>query len=135
MGKSSELGRVPWEILLPPALEARADVATSAPTNVGQVQRSIVGRVFVDTTAASLGVAMADAGVGEAVYTIISAGATGKAVPPGVTKDAEAATLGASVLEPIRLQARYRIRTEDLHRLTGQEEVLGPICGASWAKP
>ena len=124
MGKSSELGRVPWEILLPPALEARADVATSAPTSTGQVQRSIVGRVFVDTTANSLGVSMADAGVGDAVYTIISAGATGKAVPHGVSKDAQAATLEASVLEPIRLQARYRIRTEDLHRLSGQEDAL-----------
>ena len=123
-GESARSGLVPWEALLPPRQEQRADAATSAPADVGASQAEVLGRVFADTSAAYLGVEMPQVPVGEASYPVLSAGANPSTVASGTVKDAEAATIGATVLSPRRLTARYLFGVEDAVRLRGMEEAL-----------
>ena len=126
-GDYARAGLVPWEALLvdrPGAGEERADATTNAPSDVGATQRPVLGRVFADTAAMFLGVEMPNVGVGEANFPVLSSGATGQFKAKGDAKDAEAATIGAEVLTPKRLTARYVFGVEDAARLGGMEEAL-----------
>ena len=122
-GEHARDGLVPWEALLP-RHEERADTATTAPSDVGQSQASILGRIFADTAAAYLGVAMPHVGIGEVNYPVLSAGVSPEMKSKGAVKDAEAATISTTVLEPRRLTARYLFSVEDTARLRGMEEAL-----------
>ena len=123
-GESARSGLVPWEALLPPRQEQRADAATSAPADVGASQAEVLGRVFADTSAAYLGVEMPQVPVGEANYPVLSAGVSPSTEAKGAVKDAEAATISATVLSPRRLTARYLFAVEDAVRLRGLESSL-----------
>ena len=123
-GEHAREGLIPWEALLPRHDEQRADAATTAPTDVGASQASILGRVFADTAAAYLGVSMPQVSVGEVNYPVLSAGVSPEMKSKGVVKDAEAATISTTVLEPRRLTARYLFSVEDTARLRGMEEAL-----------
>ena len=72
----------------------------------------------------ALGVSMQPVGVGEAVYPVIATGAEGEFVAADGEKDAEAATFEPVSLAPVRLQARYGIRREDLARIVGFEPAM-----------
>ena len=122
-GEHARDGLVPWEALLP-RHEARADTATTAPSDVGQSQASILGRIFADTAAAYLGVSMPHVGIGEVNYPVLSAGVSPEMKSTGAVKDAEPATISTTVLEPRRLTARYLFSVEDTARLRGMEEAL-----------
>ena len=126
-GDRARAGLVPWDVLLPRTgerPEARADAATTGPADVGTVQLPIVQRVFAQSASAFLGVDMPTVPMGEAVFTVLSAGASAENRAGGVAKDAEAATFTPTSLAPIRLSARYLVRVEDLARLAGMEESL-----------
>ncbi len=122
-GEHAREGLIPWEALLP-RHEERADTATTAPSNVGQSQASILGRIFANTASAYLGVSMPQVGIGEVNYPVLSAGVSPEMKSKGAVKDAEAATISTTVLEPRRLTARYLFGVEDTARLRGMEEAL-----------
>ena len=73
-GEHAREGLVSWEALLPRHDEQRADTATTAPTDVGASQASILGQVFADTAASYLGVSLPQVGIGEVNYPVLSAG-------------------------------------------------------------
>lgn len=126
-GDAARPGLVPWDVLLPrEATEDRVDAATNIAnaSGVGTNQQTILARVFADTAAAFMGVAMPSVGIGEASYPVFSDGAEADLVAKGTAKDAEAATISAKVLSPTRLSARYILRVEDSARLMGLEEAL-----------
>ena len=123
LGAEAREGLLPWEALLP-TREVRADAATVGPTDVGVNQQAIIPRVFADGVTQFLGVTMPTVGVGEAVYTVITGGATAQMRAVGAEKDAEVATFEAFTLGPVRLTARYLLRVEDLNRLRGMEDAL-----------
>lgn len=124
-GDDARPNLVPWECLLPrQAAEDRADVATNITTDVARQQQTILGRVFADTSAAFVGVAMPTVAIGQASYPVFTDGASADLRAKGVVKDAEAATITAKTLDPTRLTARYVLRVEDAARLMGLEEAL-----------
>ena len=94
--------------------ETRADATTNAPTNVGQTQRTVLGRVFARSTAQWLGVRMDQVPAGQAVYPVVSAGNTPSRLAAGTAHgDIAAATIDAFKLEPVRSQVMYSFRYED----------------------
>lgn len=125
-GDAARPGLVPWEVLLPRQTEDRVDapVNIGSTSGVGTNQQTILARVFADTAAAFVGVAMPSVGIGEASYPVFEDGATAELTAKGTAKDAEAATISAKVLSPTRLTARYVLRVEDAARLMGLEEAL-----------
>lgn len=120
---------VPWAALAPERqAEARADAATSLPgnitTSVSLMQRSYIPRVFAGGVTDFLGVSMDSVGAGEVSHLVLSAGVSPEQKAEGAGKDAEAATIAATVLEPTRLTAGYLFRVEDMARSRGLEPAL-----------
>ena len=114
---------VPWDALAP--REARADTVTAPSSgNVGEIQQTIIQRVFARAATAVLGVSMPSAAVGEATYPVITAGVSPAFVASSTAKDAEAATLTPVSINPTRLQARYLFKREDTARIKGFESAL-----------
>ena len=115
---------IPWDALVP-TTEERADAATTvADAAIGDNQQSILARVFDQTAAAFLGVRMPSVSVGDQLYPIITAGATGKPAAAGDAVDSEEATFTGVSVSPKRLSAGYLIRVEDMARLRGMETAL-----------
>ena len=128
-GDKARPGLVPWEALLPRGkggrrLEARVDANTDVTVNAGGSQEGILGRVFADTAASFLGVRMASVMRGTSAHPVIIDGAMASQAAKGATKDAEAATVNITTLEPRRLTARYSFAQEDIARVDGLEEAL-----------
>ena len=123
-GDKARAGLVPWEALLVGSPEHRVDVATDAPDTTGASQQTVLGRVFSSTSLNFLGVNMPTVAHGDSNFPVLSAGVTPALVARKAEKDAEAATIGATVLEPRRLTARYLFQVEDVARLRGLEEAL-----------
>lgn len=121
---------VPWEALLPPPderdLEKRQDALTSAPASpdVNRVNQPIIPRVFAGGVADFLGIGMPSVGVGERVYTYLSAGVDPEMKAKDAGVDADAATFTPKTFAPVRLSARYKFRIEDLAVLAGMESAL-----------
>lgn len=119
---------VPWEALLPTpeaeAAEKRADVVTPAPATVNRTVRPVIPRVFAGGLASFLGIGMPSVGVGEQVYTYLSAGTDPEMIAKDGEVDAAAATFTPKTFQPVRLTARYLFRTEDLAVLAGMESAL-----------
>ncbi len=115
---------IPWAALDPSPFETRADAVTAGPSDVGVSQSAILGRVFARSATAALGVGMPSVPVGERLYPIVTAGATAAMVAADGAKEAEAATITTTSIEPTRLQARYLFRREDTARLAGIESAL-----------
>ena len=105
-----------------PELEKRA--VTAAPGDVGAVQNPIISPVYANSAAAFLGIPMPSVGVGEAVYTVLSTGAS----PGTPDKDGDQAEsdgiFSPFVMSPGRVQASFIFRREDAATLQGMEESL-----------
>lgn len=121
-----ERGVLPWEALLPRGggQEQRADVATSAPSDVGATQQSIVARVFARSVGMFLGVEMPTVPTGEANYPILATGQDAAFVAAGTAHDATAATFTVVVASPKRVTARYLLKLEDIARFAMMEDAL-----------
>lgn len=117
---------VPWEALLPQDadVEERQDAVTPAPAVYGRMQRPIIPRVFATGIANFLGIGMPTVGVGEQVYTYLSAGADAEIKAKDAEVDADAATFTPKQFNPLRLTARYLFRVEDTAALAGMEPAL-----------
>ena len=117
--------KIPLELLArnwTEKLETRA--VTPAPTDVGQMQQSIIPYVFPDAAASFIGIDMPTVGVGEAVFPVLTS--TLSVGTPAENAD-QADTTGAfsaDVLSPARLQAAYFFSREDRARFAGMEESL-----------
>ena len=125
-------GRMPLRLLAPAdapdtrrLVERRADVATAiGASDVPAMTLSWVDRVFADSDAMFIGAMFESVSTGDALYPVVSAGASGAAAADGVATDAVAATITVNSLKPHQLRARYLFhRTDDL-RLAGLEEAL-----------
>ena len=115
---------IPWDALLP-TQEERADTATSvAEGAIGENQQGILARVFNDTVTSFLGIRMPSVGVGDQLYPVITAGASGAVKAAGASQDAEEATFTGVSIAPKRLTANYLIAVEDMARLRGMETAL-----------
>ena len=123
MKGSDEAGRLPFEALLPleDGAELRADTATPTPSPIGATQQPILGRVFARSAMMYLGVDLVQVPVGDANYSVLTAGVAPEMKALGAVKDAEAASFSISTLEPTRVTARYLVRLEDLDRFSGEE--------------
>ena len=125
MGEQARAGVIPWEALLPVGeREERVDAVTPAPSTIQGNQQAILARVFANSAAAFLGVAMPRVPTGQTLYPVMTAGATASMRAAGAVKDAEAGTFTVEMLSPIRLTARYLFRVEDLAKLRGMEDTL-----------
>ena len=100
------------------------DAATSAPAKSHVISHGIIGRVFPTLVASRLGIRMEEAGVGSAAYLVLSAGANAEPKDDVAIKDAEAATLALTTLEPTRFSAAYSLRGIDMKRVPNYEESL-----------
>ena len=125
-GSHAQVGRVPWEALLPleEPEELRQDVATAAPATVTTVQRPILARVFARSATRFLGVEMPSVPTGDSNFPVLTGGVTPTQAAKGATVHSEAATFGVETLDPRRLTARYVFRIEDLSRFNGMEDAL-----------
>ncbi len=124
LGEAGGLGYIPWEALTPVKREERADVSTPGPGDVGASQAPILGRVFARTAGAFLGVDMPSVSIGEATFPVLSTGASVATLAKGAESSAAAGAFEVTTLDPRRVQARFKIRVEDLARLRGMEEAL-----------
>ncbi len=121
--RSLPAGSVPWAAIAP--IEARADAVTGSPATGNSVtQHGILDRVFAQSVAGFLGVAMPSVGIGEQAYPVITAGTTAEVVAKDAAKESTAATIGVKTVNPARLQARYSFRREDLAITAGMEQAL-----------
>ena len=126
LGDAARCGLVPFEMLLDPEMERRADTATTvaAAARTPGSQVSVLQRVFTKSIAAMNKVSMPMVEVGQANFPILSAGTTATMVNAGTAKDATAATFTGFSLDPVRLSARYVFRYEDVAKLRNYESVL-----------
>ena len=126
LGDAARGGLVPFEMLIDPELERRADVATTvaAAARTPGSQASVLQRVFTKSIAAMNKVSMPMVEVGQANFPILQSGTTASNVNAGTAKDAEAATFTGFSLDPVRLSARYVFRYEDVAKLRNYEPVL-----------
>ena len=103
-------------------LETRA--VTPAPSDVGQMQQSVIPYVFPQSVAVFLGVDMPTVGVGEQVYPVLTSELT---VGTPAENAEQAETTGAfiaDVLSPSRIQASYFYSREDRARFAGMDSAL-----------
>ena len=105
-------------------LETRA--VTPAPANVGQDQEAVIPQVFPDSVAAFLGVGMPVVGVGEHVFPVLTAGATGQnpAENTAINPLDDTGAFTADVLSPGRLQTSFLYSREDRARMMGLDAAL-----------
>lgn len=113
---------IPWEMLAP--AEERTDVVTQAPSTVERRPRKMLGRVFANSVLDFLGVETPQVAAGEQLFTVLTAGATPEAKAKGDAKDAEAGTLTAVTLAPVRVTAAYRYQVEDRALMAGMPDLL-----------
>ena len=115
---------MPWMALLSPEERAEMRAATTAPANSDTVVRSILGRVFSASAADHLGVTSQMVPVGSTNFPVLTNGAIPANAAAAGAADETAATLTPNVLDPLRLTASYRMRREDLAKLTHMEDTL-----------
>ena len=126
LGDDARGGLVPFEMLLPPEREERADAATTVADTARTPgsQASVLQRVFTRSIAARLMVSMPMVEVGQANFPVLSSGTTAAMKAAGDAQDATAATFTGVSLDPVRLSARYVFRYEDVAKLRSYESVL-----------
>lgn len=110
--------QIPVELLF----ERRA--ATSAPSEVGQMQTPIIAPIFPDGVASFLGVGMPTVPVGDSTYTVLTTRAAVGTPAKGGAQTETDGNFTASVLTPKRAQASFFWRIEDEARLRGMESAL-----------
>lgn len=109
--------QVPLELL-----QTRA--VTPAPADTQANQQPIVPAIFPEGVAEFLGVSKPTVPVGEAVYPVLTTGASPEAVAPDAKAGESTGAFTASKLEPTRLQTNFRVRREDLATFSMMEEAL-----------
>ena len=102
--------------------EVRA--VTPAPAQVGQIQNPIVPQIFPDSVLDFLGIGMPVVPVGDATYTIVSAGAAVGTPAKGASQPESTGGFSANVLSPKRAQASFFWNIEDEARLRGMDAAL-----------
>ena len=116
---------MPWAAIEDRQIEDRQDAVTPVPdTAIGQPRQPILTRVFHRTDAAFVGASMPTVPRGLPVYPVMTGGAAGAMVAPGVEQDAEAAAFVGQNVAPKRATARYLFRAEDAARFEGLESTL-----------
>ena len=105
-------------------LETRA--VTPAPANVGTDQQPIIPAVFPQSVAAFLGIDMPTVGVGEAVFPVLTSGATAQtpAENAATNPTEDTGAFSADVLSPARLQTSFLYSREDRARFAGMDSAL-----------
>ena len=97
---------------------------TNIGTAIQENQMSIAQRVFSQSSAAYLGVAMPSVGVGTVTYPRITAGTDGDVRSPTKALDGTAATISSESINPVRLTASYTYTLESLQLIQGFESAL-----------
>ena len=103
-------------------LETRA--VTPAPADVVQNQAPIIPAVFPRSIAGFLGVDLPTVGVGEAVYPVLTTGATASTPAEGASVSETTGAFSADVLSPSRIQASFFYSREDRARFAGMDRAL-----------
>ena len=105
-------------------LETRA--VTPAPAEVGQSQQPIIPMVFPQSVAAFLGIAQPTVAVGEAVFPVLTSGATAQspAENAAINPTDDTGAFSADVLQPARLQTSFLYSREDRARFAGMDAAL-----------
>lgn len=107
------------------ALEDRADVATTAPTDVPRLgSGGIVPRIFSRSDTVYMGATMPSVPHGTAVYTVLTGGSVGAPQAEAGTIESAAATWTTKTVSPVRLTARYLYNVEGAALLDGMENAL-----------
>ena len=103
-------------------LEVRA--VTEAPTNVGDVQHSIVPYVFPQGAASFLGVDMPTVPTGQAVFPVLTKALDVRTPAENADAAETTGTFSADVLSPGRIQASFFYSREDRARFAGMDAAL-----------
>lgn len=117
---------VPLSLLLTQAerVELRADVASTAPSDVSINPQAILGKLREASIVDFLGVSTPAVGIGESSFPVITGSANVGIVARGAAVESTQVTLSANRLQPRRLQARISWEIEDEYSLTGFREAL-----------
>lgn len=112
---------VPWAAF-DPGVDAEERVDANPPdlADVNYTTASIMRRVFLQTDAAFLGVAMPSVGAGTAVYPVMTSGGEGGMMGANAARDSEAYALTTVNVNPKRASTRYLLNLENRAEV-GQE--------------
>ena len=116
--------QLPWVALLSPEERAELRAATVAPDNADTNVRGILSRIFAVSAADYLGVVSPMVPVGSANFPVMSGGVSPSNAEAGAAGDETKAVIAANVLDPIGMTASYRMRHEDLNKLSLMEDSL-----------
>ena len=109
---------VPWQVLAGPVeTEERADVTTSAPSDINRTARAPLARIFGSGISQYLGYSMPSVGYGEQQWSHLSAGGTAKTVTEGTAVESTAATLETVSLTALRSQISYSVSAEAVSKV------------------
>ena len=98
--------------------------ATAAPSDVGEVQQSIVPYVFPQGAASFLGVNMPTVPTGQAVYPVLTKELDVRTPAENAEAAETTGTFSADVLSPSRIQASFFYSREDRARFAGMDAAL-----------
>ena len=120
---------IPFAVFAPKEdeLEERqfADAVTATDGTTLTRPRSFLERIFAGEAASHLGIRPQAVPVGQEVYPVITAGASGGALPKGTERDSEAVTADlAKKLSPVRCAAQVKFHRQDAFRIPGWEEAI-----------
>ena len=110
--------------LLRSQAEEEHRAATTSPTNVGANQAAIIGAVFPRAAASWLSVDMPRVMVGDAVYPVLTTGATAGTPAKGAPQAESDGVFAAELLSPGRIQASFFYAREDAARFMGMDQAL-----------
>ena len=99
---------------------------TPAPTSVGQNQQPIIPQVFPLSVASFLDVDMPTVGVGQAVFPVLTSGATAQnpAENAAISPTDDTGAFNGETLSPSRLQTSFLYSREDRARFAGMDSAL-----------
>ena len=127
----TELGlggdQIPLDVLLPQRSaqpEVRADAVTPPPSEHQVNQQSIGQRVFADTIASRMGIAMPTVAGGELLYPILTTGASPTFRADDAEADSAAGSFSTATVSPERVAGRISFRGKDAVMLQGMEASL-----------
>ncbi len=127
MGKAAAPGFMPIRLLLTGDDERREDRAVTPVADAAKglgTQAPILPRIFSQTIAAGLGVAMPSVPMGVRTWPVMTGGTTASMQEPSGEQAAVAGSFAGHELGPLRLTGSYEFRVEDLQLLSGLEEAL-----------
>ena len=110
-----DTGVVPWEAFEERA-EHRANEVEVPDTIIDKPVQPLLNRIFENTRVGFLGIRMPTVAMGEPVYPVMTAGASGASFAEGADAPNEDATFVGSTVSPKRLSGRYSWRMEQATR-------------------